>query len=205
MSRSKNINQIQRFRNRAKSTYFALAILLGLILGICSEMLTGFVYDAKHYILWFISSLYILIAPAFVVTFIFYLIKLIIENLGVFLYVEKAIYKHKNMLMVYEDFLNEKEKQLLSKKLKDHSAHFVRWLIRSVLYTIGALTCLPFLTASAMTAANMHAPTLIIYNMLIVGTVFPLLVMILFCEAILYIVGKINSKPAQIRVINRQF
>jgi hypothetical protein len=197
MSTPSYVKQFQKVRNIAKSVYFALSILIGLILGICSEMLAGIKYESSHYFLDLFASFYITVAPVFLVTFIFYLLKLIVENLGVLVFIERAIYEHKKMLNEYEEFLGDREKQLLFKKLKDRSAHLIKWLLRSILYTIGVLACLPFIMASAMYAASIHAPTLIIYNVFIVGTLFPLIVAILFCEAMICIVGKIKNKAAK--------
>ena len=166
-------------------------------------MLAGFTFEPTHYLLWLISSIYIVVAPVLLLAFAFYLMKLMLANLGIMLFIEKAFYMSKGMFEDYERFLNDHEKKLLSSRLNNDSSHITKWLLRFALFVMGMITCVPFFAASAMTVATMHAPAIIAYNMLVVGTIIPLIITTLLCEAIIYIGAKVKKSALRIRTIDK--
>ena len=198
----KKAYNFQRDRNLVMVAYYSVALICGLIVGICSEMLAGFAFDQSHQILWIVSSIYITTAPALILLGIFYLVKQMLSNLGLLFCIEKSIYKAVGRFEAFKEFIGARENNFLLKNFSDKCSHFVKWTLRSILFVIGIITCVPFFAASAMTVATMPAPAIIAYNMLIIGTIIPLLFTTLLCEMIIYSARRLKRTLRRVEVIN---
>jgi len=202
MFAQKALSNFQKFRNVVKAIYYSIALIIGLMLGIFSGMLAGFSSNRAYDVLGIFSSIYITSTPVVILLGLFYLLKLMFGNLGLISLIEKSIYRAVGRIEGYQEFAGERENKFMLKNFSENYSHFAKWTLRSILFVVGITTCVPFFTASAMTVATMPAPTIIAFNMLILGTIIPLLLSTLLCEAIIYSIYRVKKTITRVEVVN---
>jgi hypothetical protein len=133
-----------------------------------------------------LCAIYVIGAPILLSVLVFYLLKIMFENIGLLVFIEHILYRLQGRHESYRAFLYMCETDSTQAKSQDNR-HAAKWSFRMILFLLGIISCVPSGAISLMSVSTMHAPTIVAYNALVVGSIMPLLFTTILCEMIICI------------------